>query len=62
MHISLNEVPTQKQLAMGEVTYKFIYMLKTFIFINVGQYPPFILQQAPLTCRLLTMPNTCIQV
>jgi len=39
MHISLNEVPSQNQLAIGGVTHKLIYKLKPFNFINVGQYP-----------------------
>ena len=34
MHISSNEVPTQNQLTIGEITHKLIYMLKLFIFIT----------------------------
>ena len=39
MHISSNEVSTQNQLTMGEVTHKVIYMLKPFNFIKVEQQP-----------------------
>jgi len=35
MHISSNEVPTQNQLGMRGVTYKFISMLQSINFINV---------------------------
>ena len=38
MHISSNELPSQNQLVIGGVTHKLIYMLKSFDFINVGQY------------------------
>jgi len=37
MHISLNEVPSQNQLALGGITHKLIYTLKLLYFINVGQ-------------------------
>jgi len=37
MRISSNEIPSQKQLAMGRVTHKLIYILKPLYFINAGQ-------------------------
>jgi len=37
MHISLNEVPTLNQIVMSEVTQKFMYILKRFNFISIGQ-------------------------
>jgi len=39
MYISSDEVPFQKQLVMGGVTHKLIYMLKPLNFVNVGQTP-----------------------
>ena len=39
IYISSNEVSSQNQLAMGEVTHKLINMLKPMNFTNVGQTP-----------------------
>jgi len=37
MHINSKEAPIKNQLVMGEVTHKFIYMFKSFNFINMEQ-------------------------